>query len=57
MIDSSAAAPPLLLQFVLQQQTKLTCIDVVVGTKEALKFIFKEASKGTCRMSHKLLYF
>jgi hypothetical protein len=37
MIDSSAAAPPLLLQLVLQQQTKLTGIDVVVATKEALK--------------------
>ncbi len=37
MIDSSAAAPPLLLQLVLQQQTKLTGIDVVVPTKEALK--------------------
>jgi hypothetical protein len=37
MIDSSAAAPPLLLQLVLQQQTKLTGIDVVVTTKEALK--------------------
>jgi hypothetical protein len=37
MIDSSAAAPPLLLQLVLQQQTKLTGIDVVVATKETLK--------------------
>jgi hypothetical protein len=38
MIDSSAAAPPLLLQLVLQQQqTKLTGINVVVATKEALK--------------------
>jgi len=37
MIDSSASAPPLLLQLVPQQQKKLTCIDVVVGTKEALK--------------------
>ncbi len=37
MIDSSAAAPPLLLQLVLQQQTKLTGIDVVEATKEALK--------------------
>jgi hypothetical protein len=37
MIDSSAAAPPLLLQLILQQQTKLTGIDVVVATKEALK--------------------
>jgi hypothetical protein len=36
MIDSSAAAPPLLLQLVLQQETKLTGIDVV-ATKEALK--------------------
>jgi hypothetical protein len=44
MIDSSAAAPPLLLQLVLQQQTKLTCIDVVVGTKEALK-IYLQGSK------------
>ncbi len=37
MIDSSAAAPALLLQLVLQQKTKLTGIDVVVATKEALK--------------------
>jgi hypothetical protein len=37
MIDSSAAAPPLLLQLVQQQPTKLTGIDVVVVTKEALK--------------------
>jgi hypothetical protein len=37
MIDSSAAAPPLLLQLVLQQQTKLTGIDVVVHTKQASK--------------------
>jgi len=37
MIDGSAAAPPLLLQLVLQQETKLTGIDVVVATKEALK--------------------
>jgi hypothetical protein len=37
MIDSSAAAPALLLQLVLQQKTKLTGIDVVVGTKEASK--------------------
>jgi hypothetical protein len=37
MIDSSAAALPLLLQLVLQQQTKLTGIDVVLPTKEALK--------------------
>jgi hypothetical protein len=37
MIDSSAAAPPLLLQLILQQQTKLTGIYVVVGTKEDLK--------------------
>jgi hypothetical protein len=37
MIDSSAAAPPLLLQLVLPQQTKLTGIDVVEATKEALK--------------------
>jgi len=37
MIDSSAAEPPLLLQLVLQQKTKLTGIDVVVATKEALK--------------------
>jgi len=37
MIDSSAAAPRLLLQLVLQQETKLTGIDVVVATKEALK--------------------
>jgi hypothetical protein len=37
MIDSSAAAPPLRLQLFLQQQTKLTGINVVVGTKEALK--------------------
>jgi hypothetical protein len=37
MIDSSAAAPPLLLQLVLQQQTKFTGIDVVEATKEALK--------------------
>jgi len=44
MIDSSAAAPPLLLQLVLQQQTKLTGIDVVVGTKEALK-IYPQGSK------------
>ncbi len=36
MIDGSAAAPPLLLQLVLQQETKLTGIDVVVATKEAL---------------------
>ncbi len=33
MIDSSAAAPPLLLQ----QETKLTGIDVDVAAKEALK--------------------
>jgi len=33
MIDSSAAAPPLLLQ----QQTKLTGLGLVVATKEALK--------------------
>jgi hypothetical protein len=37
MIDSSAGAPPLLLQVVLQQQTELSGIDVVVATKEALK--------------------
>jgi hypothetical protein len=52
MIDSSAAAPPLLLHLVLQQQTKLTAIDVVVGTKEALKM--------KSRMRHEqvwLLYF
>jgi hypothetical protein len=29
MIDSSAAAPPLLLQLVLQQETKLTGMDAV----------------------------
>jgi hypothetical protein len=32
----SAAAPPL-LQLFLQQQTKLTGIDVVLATKETLK--------------------
>jgi hypothetical protein len=37
MIDSSAVAPPLLLQLVLQLQTKLTDTDVVVATKKALK--------------------
>jgi hypothetical protein len=46
MIDSSAAEPPLLLQLVLQQKTKLTGIDVVVATKEALKMKKK-------RMEHK----
>ncbi len=35
MIDGSAGAPPLLLQLVLQQETKLTGIDVVVATEEA----------------------
>jgi hypothetical protein len=51
MIDGSAAAPPLLLQLVLQQETKLTGIDVVVATKEALKMKKK-------RMEHKeVLYF
>ncbi len=42
MINSSAAAPPLLLQLVLQQQTKLTGIDLVVDTKEALKKKFEQ---------------
>jgi hypothetical protein len=42
MIDSSAAAPPLLLQLVLQQQTKLTGIDVVVPTKEASRMKKRE---------------
>jgi hypothetical protein len=37
MIDSGAAAPPLLLQLILEQQTNLTGIDVLVATKEALK--------------------
>ncbi len=37
MIDGSAAAPRLLLQLVLQQETKLTVIHVVVAAKEALK--------------------
>jgi hypothetical protein len=37
MIGTSVAAPPLLLQLVLQQQTKLTGIDIGVATKEALK--------------------
>jgi hypothetical protein len=46
MIDGSAAAPPLLLQLVLQQETKLTGTDVVVATKEALKIKKK-------RMEHK----
>jgi hypothetical protein len=55
MIDSSAAAPPLLLQLVLQQQTKLTGIDVVLATKEALKMkkkkLFRRDSSDeiTCR--------
>jgi hypothetical protein len=31
MIDSRAAAPPLLLQLDLEQQTKLTGLDVVVA--------------------------
>jgi hypothetical protein len=42
MIDSSAAGPPLVLQLVLQQQTKLTGIDVVVATKEALNMMKKK---------------
>jgi hypothetical protein len=42
MIDSSVAAPPLLLQLVLQQQTKVTGIDVVVATKEAFKMKKKQ---------------
>ncbi len=46
MIDGSAAAPPLLQQLVLQQETKLTVIHVVVATKEALKMKKK-------RMDHK----
>jgi hypothetical protein len=46
MIDSSAAAPPLLLQLVLQQKTKLTGIDVVVATKEALKM--KKLKQNEC---------
>jgi hypothetical protein len=54
MIESSAAAPPLLLQLVLQQQTKLTGIDVVVATKEGLKMkkkLFRRESSDeiTCR--------
>jgi hypothetical protein len=46
MIDSSAAEPPLLLQLVLQQKTKLTGIDVVVATKEALKM--KKLKQNEC---------
>jgi hypothetical protein len=47
MIDSSAVAPPLLLQLVLQQQTKLTGIDVVVATNEALKMKKKKLFRRT----------
>jgi len=46
MIDSSAAGPPLVLQLVLQQQTKLTGIDVVAPTKEALKIMKKKLFRG-----------
>ncbi len=42
MIDSSAAAPPLLPQLLLLQQTKPTGIDVVVATNEALKIMKKK---------------
>jgi len=51
MIDSSAAAPPLLLQLVLQQQTKLTGIDVVVATKEALKMKKKKLEQNEAQAS------
>ncbi len=58
MIDSSAAAPPLLLQLVLQQETKLTGIDVDVAAKEALKMKKKnleqneEEHKQVCSLAY-----
>jgi len=45
MIDSSAAAPPVLLQ----QQTKLTGIDVVVAPKEAYKMKKKKLFRRDIR--------
>jgi hypothetical protein len=52
MIDSSAAAPPLLLQLVLQQQTKITAIDVVVPTKEALTMKKKKLEQNEAQASN-----
>ncbi len=51
MIDGSAAAPPLLLQLVLQQESKLTGIDVVVATKEALKMKKRMEHKEVCSLA------